>query len=294
MERSIQNNGLSLSKLWLESKAVLRVVPDPKPTTINDIADSELSALDMKPVKHRDFNVTLFAYNDDDLISTELLETGTWDGEDVKRICHEFVKNGGKGNVLDVGTNIGAYTVPLASCLKEHGNGNNLVIGIEGAPWNARHVRAAMKYNNLDNVRLYQYLVGAPNDADMVGMNDWPSNQGMSHVNSVQHQVEGIEQTMTNVKATTIDAIARNEGTALKNIFAMKIDIEGYELKAFEGATEFFKNGPCVVWMELKDDQEGLTNAMQGHGYVVHPTNDHDDNAWCERKDMQECIAHLK
>lgn len=260
----------------------------PRPTSIEDISDAEWSAPDMVPAKYNGFNVSILVYKEDEFISNTIKTQGTWDGDQVNRLCKDFIKSGGKGNFLDVGGNIGAYTLTLADCLRKHGAGGNKVISVEGAPWNAKHVRAGIKYNNLNNVHLYEYAVGSPREVGMVEMKNVNGNAGMSHMGRISF----MEQ---KVPLTTIDSIARSEGESLNNLFAMKIDIEGHELQAFEGATQFFKNGPCIIFMEMKVvGEEVLTDHLERLGYVVHQTGDADKNAWCSRKDFDQCLANLK
>lgn len=261
-----------------------RVVPNPNGTTIQSIPDGEVSAGDMRNGTIDQFSVPIFVHKSADLISDAILLKGGWDIAHVKQICDTFTQHGGKGNVLDVGANIGSYTLPLAACLKQNGAGGNRIISIEGAPWNTKLLRASMKYNSFDNVVLYEYALTSPEGADSVDMYHHEGNEGMSHTKV------GL---MERVPATTFDAVAQSEGGSLNNIFLMKIDIEGNELNAFKGAAEFFKNGPCMIFIEMKYAEKDLTKVLQDVGYVVHPTGDGDANAWCERADLEACIVKL-
>ena len=108
-------------------------------TTIENIQDNEIFAPDMEPIKLKDWDVSVLVYSkEDDLISEAIQKGGGWDRDGVQKICSEFIKYGGKGNILDVGGNIGSFALPLAACLKENGKNSNRVITIEGAPWNAK------------------------------------------------------------------------------------------------------------------------------------------------------------
>jgi FkbM family methyltransferase len=266
-----------------------RVDPSPKATTIEDIKEEAWKDEYMQPVKLLDFDVSVVTHSNFDYISNRIRKDGGWEREDVSRLCHEFVQNGGRGNIFDVGGNIGAYSIPLASCLKTNGKGGNRVISIEGSPWNAIRLEAGMKYNRLENVHLYPYVVTSPDGPDEVLMVNNRVNHGASHAKDLRRAVEP----KAHVLATTIDAIANSEGGALQNVFAMKIDIEGHEMKAFSGAAEFFKNGPCMIFIELQFAPEELTTFLQQSGYVVERVGDLDDNAWCKRKDFDTCVSNL-
>jgi len=277
--------------LILQARGLSIAAPGkPKGTTIRDVDDAEFHGSHMEIAKmtaYPDYNLTIFVRNGPEVISNYIKNEGGWDADDVKRICNEFIKFGGKGNIVDIGANIGAYSLPLAACLAKNGKHGNRVISVEGAPWNNKYLRASMKYNNIDNMVLYETALGSPAEISQLGgtveMVPQVGNQGMSHV----------AKEAARVPITTIDDIAQNDGV-LNNVFAMKIDIEGHEQQALAGATEFMKEGPCFVWMELKSNPQEYLKMMQDFGYEVHETHDHDMNAWCERKDLDKCLARLK
>lgn len=265
-----------------------------KVTTLQDILTAESMLADMVPAKHKNYNVSIMTFKHFDIISNKLQNSGQWDGDNVNSICNKFKKFGGKGNILDVGGNIGSYSIPLAACLKENGHANNKLITIEGAPWNAQLLRVSMKYNSLDNMHLYEYAVGSPSEPKYVQFVKYNANAGKSRVG------KGTEKGATQVEMTTIDSIASAEGKPMRQIFAMKMDIEGHELPALQGATSFLENGPCTIFIECQDFYWGrVKHLLENNNYVVLPggkqgATEFEKNYWLERRDFDTCVKNLQ
>lgn len=272
----------------------------PKATQLNDISEAEMQASDMEPVKHKNFGVSVMLYNKRqyDFVSNTFRANKEWEGVYLNKLCDSFKKHGGKGNFMDIGGNIGTLTLPMASCLKENGNGNNKVITVEGAPWNARHIRAGMKYNNLDNVRLYEYAVGDYDEPAKVQMVSNMDNKGGSRaVVLMEKPHDGKPSLQAQVPMTTIDNISEDAGDLAKNVFAMKMDIEGHEWSALRGASKFLQNGPCIILVELgaKNLNQGLRlqALIEKHGYTLKNKGGPDNMGWFYRTDRETCTANL-
>lgn len=277
----------------------------PQATTLKNVSADEIDFSYMVPAKHKNFDVNIMTYKANiqfqhDIISSRLQTVGAWDEKSVQEFCNKFKKFGGKGNILDVGGNIGSYSIPLAACLKSNGNGNNQLITVEAAPWNNKMLRASMKYNNLDNMHLYEYAVGSPSEPKFVEFVKYPVNAGKSRVAHTG------EKGAVQVPLVTIDSIASAESEPMSRIFAMKLDIEGHEFPFLKGGSNFFQKGPCFIFMEMRSadhEHEILQFLMKQHNYVKdgnvnggtaeaenQPTLHND---WFHRKDLSECIAEL-
>merc|ERR1719436_85567 len=99
-------------------------------------------------------NLTIMAYpwKEDVGVSGDLNQGLGWETDHTKQLCALWEKEGMKGNFLDVGANIGTYTVPLADCARDFGGE---IISIEGMPDIADHLRASIVANKQSNVVLY-------------------------------------------------------------------------------------------------------------------------------------------
>lgn len=288
-------------------------IHEPNVTLLEDIPESAIpdhisnplclwGSAEMCQFKLKDWPVSVMIYSHpghtDTAHSFQIAKTGSFDAETVMALCQEYKRYGAKGAILDVGANIGSYALPLASCLKDAGNGNSL-IAIEANSANNAHLRAGIKYNNLDNIHLYEYAVGPEQDADTVAMKEKMHNHGMPHVVGNSHP----PTEKGGVLVTTIDAIwaeedisRKRKGLPSEGIFAMKMDIEGFEFQALQGAQQLLQlHAPCVINLEITRTPEKTAPILESAGYVrkAHPDTHNKVDGWYERSDMKQCVDAL-
>lgn len=275
-----------------------RVIVTPNVTTIEEIGirelvDADLRA-DMDVVQHKLVDVNIVTYHHQDVVSDALKANRSWDQEQISHLFFFFERVGAKGNFLDVGANLGAYTLPLAKFMRDVGSAANIVIAIEAQPTTAKHLRAGIKLNELDNIHLYEYAVTSPDGSDSLKFQQQYRNMGHSHVVGAVTKKLGGE--IVEVPATTLDAILGSEGSSMQNIFAMKMDIEGSEAAAIEGALSFLANGngPCIILIELFFDDGGLQEILERKGYVLADVLGPWSDGWFQRADLEACIDNLQ
>lgn len=252
----------------------------------------------MIPVKHKHFPVYMETYEDakhkDNYVSLQIQQKGEWEGGGVQAFCNNFKKYGSKGNFLDVGGNIGGYSMPLASCLKQN-NENSVLVTVEAGAENLKHLRSGMQRNKLDNMHLYAYAVGDKGMPDEVAFGD-PEGSKQHGMSFVQHKDVKPSKGSYYVPATTLDAILHQDD-AMKNVFAMKMDIEGFEYYAMKGAEEFFqKHKPCMISVELthsKPSPDAARQFLKSHGYMYNSRGGTSMNSLYMVKDMEKCAAKL-
>lgn len=275
----------------VQGAVALRVVPRPNATRFKDIKDTEITARDMQRTQMKDWNLTIMTYPQNDVISRTFQKDGTWEADAVNKACEYYQTHGGKGNMLDIGANIGAFSLPLASCIKKHrSNGRDFLIAIEAMKKNSQRLRAGIKLNKLDSIHLFEYAVTGPDANNNVVFHEEEGNKGHSHVVLGRKATSKIEY---DVPATTLDAITKVEGSAMKRIFFMKMDIEGHEPYALEGAKEFMKSGPCIIFVELNNIH--TKPLIEEFGYV--PTTEGNgtggQEGWFQHENMTSCLAKL-
>jgi len=223
--------------------------------------------------------------------------------------------------MFDVGGNIGAFALPLADCLRKYSKDNNsLVITVEPLKNSSQKMRTSIKRNNLDNIHLYEYALTKPGANDTVRIRDQFGNHGHTCVVKNPSSKEEIGFAEYEVPATTIDAITKIDGNAMKRIFFMKMDIEGYEPVALQGAEEFMKNGPCIIFAELQNthtkktlvtgknplDKQLLADTgsdfkstiklmLRKWGYVQYKSDKGTGGleGWFMHQNMRKCLARL-
>lgn len=251
------------------------------------------------PGKH-DTKVAIYCYPSsvDQWVSGSILENGAWESELVASAARPWITNPDlRGNFLDVGANIGTYTLPLGHFLQGKGE----VISVEAMPDIAEHLKAGIVANSLSNVNLFQYAVGEADAENHLVMNFDPKNKGASSVAGNAKVLKGGKE--VEVGMTTLDAMLVAL-PALKSVVSMKVDIEGNEGRLLKGAHEFFtKHPPCYLLMELK--HELLENAGTPFEEVIHSLtnfgyrkaqdekfNNHDMGHF-EQTDMASCLKRF-
>jgi len=249
-------------------------------------------------------DVTVYGYPTyaDVHVSGSLSAWDSWEGGLVAKYCNvlgQTVASGSSANVLDVGANIGAVTLPVAACIRGHGR----VFAVEGMPSIADHLKAGIVANSFDNVVLYDYAVSDPSAGDSLEMALNPTNKGGSTVKGNKPW----SNSSTNVfkaKVTTLDSML-HQSPEMQRLRLAKMDIEGSEGLALKGGQELFsKYPPCTLVVELVGEwlARAGTSAyevhamLNGFGYDTSavPAGAHGHGTYTlDQKNMPACLARL-
>lgn len=235
----------------VEHSASFRYVDKPMSLRLKDIQASNLDTSVMIDDKvnvswlgGKEVHMYAFPASLDRGVSVNTSYGKLFEDDKIANFCQKWGGTG-TGNFLDVGANIGSYSIPMSSCLAGKGE----VIAVEAVPSIAAHLKASIMGNQLPNIELYPYAVGSVTDGDSVSMEIDSVNKGHSSIGSLQSVYEkgGFETT----PMTTLDAMLA-ENPAMTMVRAMKMDVEGFEGRALFGAQHFFTNyAPCYLQVEL-------------------------------------------
>jgi len=235
-------------------------------------------------------------------VSGSLNSWESWEGGLVSKYCRilkQAIESGSGGNVLDVGANIGAVTLPIAACIRHHGT----VFAVEGMPSIADHLKAGIVANSLDNVVLYDYAVSDPSAGDSLEMALNPSNKGGSTVKGNKAWSNSSTQ-IFEAKVTTLDSMV-HQSPEMQRLRLAKMDIEGSEGLALKGGRELFsKYPPCTLVVELAGEwltragtpASEVTAMLSSFGYDVSaiPAGAYGlDTYTLDQKNMPACLARL-
>lgn len=247
-------------------------------------------------VKKRSDGLTFFAYPDeqDIYVSGSISPYSYWEKDKSDRFCAEYGKLAHKADFLDVGANIGTWSLPMARCLQRLDRGGS-VVAVEALAPTYRHLAASIHANRLDNIYLFPYAVGEGGPIDKFLERVDERNKGGSSIVSDK----GAEGTVP-VYMTTLDSILKDwlAGQS-SNIFAMKMDIENFELYALQGAQTLLQGDhrPCLIQIELRvDTHEPSAQAMQlleDSGYQRVEEFSDSENHYLRRKDFKECAKRF-
>jgi FkbM family methyltransferase len=185
-----------------------------------------------------------------------------------------FVLHG--DTVLEIGANIGYYTLLLSHLVGPTG----MVIAVEPHPENVRLLRLNLKLNRVTNAVVVPVAI-----SDEVGVAQMFISKG-SNWHSLMPTPKSCEQSIT-VPTTTVDELVRQ---LEQPIDLIRMDIEGWEVKALHGAERTLKRDKPTLVMEVHpsylqpEEVEGLLQWLQSLGYRwAFIISRRDDFSWVKR-----------
>lgn len=192
----------------------------------------------------------------------------------VTRLLPGFVRLG--DTVLDIGANIGYYTLLFSQLVGADG----MVVAVEPHPQNVHLLELNLRLNRVMNVKVVPVAI-----SDEVGMAQMFVSEG-SNWHSL-HLTERTSHKTITVPTTTIDTIVAQLG---RSIDLIRMDIEGWEIKALQGAEGTLKRDLPSLVMEIHPDymQQGelrrflawLQSFRYEKGFIVLRS---DDFPWVKR-----------
>lgn len=152
---------------------------------------------------------------------------------------------------LDIGANIGVYTILAASKIKQ-----GSIHSFEVLPKNYQRLLENIELNHFSQIKPYQ-----------IAISDRPGKVSLNLVDgdSMAFISENSAEKSFSVEANTIDNLLATENT--DSLTLAKIDIEGAELLALKGASKLLKSKRPKVWiMEINST---ISNFSHGKDDVV-------------------------
>ena len=178
-----------------------------------------------------------FVYHPSDYLSRRVFLHDNFEREEL-RFAIDRARAG--GTILDVGANIGLYTVACAHAAGERGR----LIALEPGPMTFQKLTRTCALLDLTNVTLLQVAAGrASGPAVFVGGR---SERDIHHhlADARPHDpADGLQ-----VESRRLDEVCGPDAGA---VTLMKIDVEGHELEVLEGAERVLANGSVQVILEF-------------------------------------------
>ena len=168
------------------------------------------------------------------IVSAELQKTGVWETGITKRFESVFSSKCLNKNFIDVGTNIGYYSLLAASF-------GHSVLSIEAMDYNLNVYRKSVAMNDFKNIVIEHAGVSDSSGGYLcMEMPEGNAGNGVATFSRTKCK--------NSVEVKTIDDITAG---SYENTFAMKLDIEGFETRALLGAKKFIERvKPCYIWFE--------------------------------------------
>jgi len=184
------------------------------------------------------FNFKILASNKKNKTSHALLKKCDFDDQSELQLINLISKKR-KIFLIDCGCNYGFYSFYTASLSKQ-----NFVIAVEASTTTAKDFEKNLKLNKFNNIILKKLAISNIDNMTVPfneSENDWES--------SLTHN-EFDKKKIIKIKTQKIDTILKNKKIDDHFLF-IKLDIEGNELQAIEGAKNTIKKFNPIIIIEL-------------------------------------------
>ncbi len=169
---------------------------------------------------------------------------------------------------LDCGCNYGFYSLFTASLSEK-----NIVISVEASRKTYEELKKNLNLNKLPNINPINKAISNFDNQSILlneSKNDWESSQ--------THRNFELLST-SNVQSIKIDTILKSYFNS-NCLTIIKLDIEGNEMKAINGAEKFIQNASPLIIIEFskyifacEDNLNYLENFLLNYNYAIYDTN---------------------
>ncbi len=180
--------------------------------------------------------------------------TGEYEADTAAFLVRLHRSLGRAGFVLDVGANIGLVSIPTALLLRQsngHGTDAPCVVSVEPVSDNCRALRSNISLNDAEEV--IAVLDAAVGDAvkrvEIQVEGDLQSGEGTGTAN-IMAEGSDYDCVRISIELTTLDRLFAS-GRITASCPVMKLDTDGYDLKALEGGIEFLRQARPTIFGEF-------------------------------------------
>lgn len=217
-------------------------------------------------------------------VGAQIMENGAYDPRDVVTLCNLLAcrrEHFGDGVVaLDGGANVGVHTVEWAKLMRGWGN----VLAVEAQERIFYALAGNITLHNAFNARaIWAALADVPGELSIPEPDYTKQGSFGSFELKARMGTEFIGQPIDYAKPTSQVRQIMIDGLGLERLDLMKLDLEGMEAEALDGARETIERCKPILFIEvIKSDKDAIGAALRSAGYVVMP---HGMNIMCIHKD---------
>jgi len=176
-----------------------------------------------------------FRFRIEDAIGRWIFKRGSYEAELTEFITHNVELND-DSVCIDVGANIGWYTLTLARTAKKRVS----ILAFEPDPLNFKLLSENISLNGCSAVRAIQKAVSDSEETRTLYL--------YANKNRGRHSLLPINtQGTVEVQTIALDVFLEREGVDPRRVAFMKIDVEGYEFHVLNGAKRLLTTVPLVL-----------------------------------------------
>ena len=185
---------------------------------------------------------------------------------------------------LDIGANIGIYTLLAASKIK-----SGCIYSFEALPTNYLRLEENIRLNNLTQVKPLSIAIADSVGSVTISNNTKSDSTAFITTNTTNTTAESLQ-----IPSSTLDNLLQNEN--LNHLTLAKMDIEGAEILAFKGATSLLQQQRPHVWiLELLNGvnhgycKQDIVKLLQDYGYGLYHYNADTNKLQSITLEYQQC-----
>lgn len=223
-----------------------------------------------------------------DLISNAVKQQGY--EIEVFALSHKILERHQNGIVLDIGANMGTFSIPLAKR-----NPHLTFYAFEPQRIVYYQLCANTFINGLDNVHCHNFGMSNKRDRFEIVVPDYANETNIGAFSIDEEARKNDYECKTEGEKETMVVFPLDDGQHA-NVRLIKVDVEGHELEVIKGGIETIKYNkyPPIIfeawnwkpWFEPK--RKALFEYLQGHGYEI---TEGGNNNLAQHPDHGEMIA---
>ena len=205
-----------------------------------------------------------------DVVTGGIRYSGGWE-EHLETISEKFLDNHSDGTVLDIGSNLGSYSIPLAQKYP-----NIIFHAFEPQRIIFYQLCTNIVINSLENVISHNYGISDHNDKFMLIMPDYATETNIGAFSLDQETIDNQYECATKGLMEEVEVKILDEQN-FTNVKLIKIDVEGLEMEVLKGALKTIEDNifPPIIfeawthkpWYQRR--REELIEFLESLGYKI-------------------------
>ena len=215
----------------------------------------------MKNIKKQKYKHGIFSYYENDkYIGKSLSEYGEWSEAEVNLI-KQLVKN--NENIIEVGSNIGTHTIPLA----KHVSNGGQIFAFEPQSQNYKLLLDNINDNEIKNVEVSKLALSSKEGEAFMNKFDENKTSNFGDARIFSDNNENYEK----VPVKTLDQIYYDKTKENFSVKLIKCDTQGQELNIIIGAKKIIDKYKPYLYVENDDvhTSKNLIEKIKSMGYIM-------------------------